>query len=85
MILRIIVAQVTTQFDVLLEQRLLQYEARLRIEDVVAAATGLSLRMLGASALDREASVRPKTMLMDDLFHPLKPPWIIRVVIRKIK
>jgi len=49
--------------------------------------------MLGASALDGEAgvrpkaaldgetSVRPKAMLINDLFHTLEPPWIMGVVI----
>jgi len=50
------------------------------IKEVAAAATGLSLRMLGARALGREAPLRPKATLTDDLFHFLKPPWIIGVV-----
>jgi len=52
---------------------------------VAAAATGLSLRTLGARALGREAPLGPKAMLTDDLFHSLKPPQINGVVIREIK
>ena len=53
---------------------------------MVTATGGLSLLgMLVASALGREASLGPKTMLMDNLFHALKPSQIIGVVIWEIK
>ncbi len=53
---------------------------------MVTATGGLSLLgMLVASALGREASLRPKTVLTDNLFHALKPLQIIGVVIWEIK
>ena len=55
---------------------------------MVAATAGLSIRgfgVLGASALGREASLGPKPALTDNMFHPLKPPWIPRVVIKEIE
>ncbi len=64
-----------TRFDILLEQRLLRHEIRLGVKEMAIAATGLFLRMLGASALDREA------MLTNDVFHTLESPQIIGVVI----
>jgi hypothetical protein len=70
---------------VLLEQRLLRSEIGLRIKEMATAATGLSLRTLGASALDREAALGPKAMLANDLLHTLEKPWIIGVIIWKIK
>jgi len=57
----------------------------LYVKEVAAAATGLSLRTLGARALSREALFGPKTTLADDLFHPLKPSQIIGVVIWEIE
>jgi len=52
----------------------------------VIAASGLSLLgMLVASAIGREASLRPKTVLVDNLFHALEPPQIIGVVIWEIE
>ena len=69
----------------LLEQGLLGCKIRLSVKDMATTATGWSLRTLGASTLDREASLGPKAALMDDLFHTLEPPWIIGVVSRKIK
>ena len=71
-IFRIVVAQMAARFDVLLEQRLLRFEVGLGVEEVATATTGLSLRTLGASALDREATLRPETALTDYLFHPLE-------------
>jgi hypothetical protein len=76
---------VATRIDVLLEQGLLRCEIQLGVKEMVTTTTGWSLRMLGASTLDREASLGPKAVLTDDLFHPLEPPQIIRVVIRKVK
>jgi len=49
------------------------------------ATTGLSLRMLGASALDREASLRPKATLVDNLFHTLEPPQMRGVVFWEVE
>jgi hypothetical protein len=57
----------------------------LGVKKVLTVATGLSLRTLGARALDREASLRPKAALADNVFHTLEPPQIIGVVIWKIK
>jgi hypothetical protein len=57
----------------------------LSVKKVPTVATGLSLRMLGARALDREAPLGPKATLVDNVFHTLEPPWIIGVVIWKIK
>ena len=48
------------------------------------AATGLSLRTL-AAALSREASIRPEATLTDNVLHSLEPPWIMGVVIWKVK
>jgi hypothetical protein len=78
MVLGIEVTQVTTRFDILLEKGLLRHEVGLSVKDMATAATGLSLtsRTLGASALDREASLGPKAMLTDDVFHALEPPRI---------
>jgi hypothetical protein len=59
---------VATQFDILLEKGLLQCKFRLGVKDVVAAITGWSIRTLGPSTLNREAFLRPKAMLTDDLF-----------------
>src|SRR6266849_10368976 len=53
-VLGIIITQVTTRFDIFLELRFLRYEVGLCVKDVMAAASGLSLRMLVASALDRK-------------------------------
>ena len=75
----------TTRFDMLLEQGLLQCEIGLGVKEMAATTAGQSLRALGASALDREAALRPKPTLTDDLFHTLKPPQIFGVVIWKIK
>lgn len=52
---------------------------------MTAATVGLSLRTLGARALNREAILGPKAVLMNDLFHALEPPWIFGVVLGKIK
>jgi len=52
---------------------------------MAAATAGLSLRMLRASALDREAQGWPKSALVDNLLHTLKPPWIMRMVIWEIE
>jgi hypothetical protein len=57
----------------------------LGVKKVLTAATGLSLRMLGAKALDREAPLGPKATLANNVFHTLEPPQIIGVVIWKIK
>jgi hypothetical protein len=46
---------------------------------VIIAVAGLSLRMLGASILNRMALFRPKAILMDNLFYILKPSWITGV------
>jgi hypothetical protein len=89
MVLGIVITQMTTRFDILLEQGLLWYEIVLSVKEMATAATasGLSLtgRTLGASALGREASLGPKATLTNDLFHALEPPWIRGVVIWKIK
>ena len=76
-----------TRFNVLLEERFLQCEVMLSVKEMPTATTGLSLtcRMLGASALGREARLRPKAMLMDDTFHALEPPQIRGVIIWKVK
>ena len=81
----IVITQMPTRFNVFLKQRLLHFEVKLRVKDVTTAATGLSLRMLGASALDREAPLGPKAALANNLFHTLEPPRIIGVVIWKVK
>jgi hypothetical protein len=52
---------------------------------MVTAAAGLSLRTLGASALDGEASLGPKATLVNNMFHALEPPQIIGVIIWKVK
>ena len=52
---------------------------------MATTTTGLSLRTLGASALNRMATLRPKATLMDNLLHALEPPWIIGMVVWKIK
>jgi hypothetical protein len=85
MIFGIEVAQVAARFDILLEQRLLRHEIGLGVKEVATAATGLSLRTLGASALDREAALGPKAALANDVFHTLEPPRIIGVVVWKVK
>jgi hypothetical protein len=41
--------------------------------------------MLGASAFDEEAGIRPKAALVSNLFYTLKPPWIMGVVIWKVE
>jgi len=56
----------------------------LGIEEVAAATSSLSLRML-ASTVDREASIGPKATLVNDLSHTLEPPWIMGVVIWEVK
>ena len=68
----------------LLEQQLLHCEIMLGIEEVAAATSSLSLRML-ASTVDREASIGPKATLVNDLSHTLEPLWIIGVVIWEVK
>ena len=85
MIFWIEVAQVTTRFDVLLEQWFLRHEVSLSEEKMATAATGLSLRTLVASTFNRESRLGPKAMLTDYLFHSLKPPQIMGVVIWEIK
>ena len=69
----------------LLEKGLLRCSVGLGVKDVAAATTCWSVRTLGPSTLDREASLGPKAMLTDDLFHAFEPPWIVGVIIRKIK
>ena len=73
------------RFDMLLEHWLLRYKVRLQEKKMPATAIGRSLRMLRASALDKKSTLGPKFMLADDLLHPLKPPWILGVVVQKIK
>ena len=85
MIFWIEVAQVTTRFDVLLKQWFLRHEVSLSEEKMATAATGLSLRTLVASTFNRESRLGPKATLTDYLFHSLKPPWIMGVVIWEIK
>ena len=51
----------------------------------MAAAAGLSLRMLGASTVSREAPFRLKAVLANDVLHTFKPPRIGGVVIWKVK
>jgi len=85
MILRIIVTQMATRLDMLLEHWLLRREIGLGVKDVVTATPSLSLRTLGASTLDRKVTVGPKAALADYLFHSLEPPQITRVVIWKIE
>jgi hypothetical protein len=72
---------VAARIDVLLKQGLLRCEIQLGVKEMATITTGWSLRTLRASTLDREASLRLKAALTDDLFHPLKPPQIIGVVI----
>jgi hypothetical protein len=71
----------------LLDKGLLQQKVGLSVKEVATAANGLSLtgRMREARALSRKASLGPKTVLADDLFHALKPPRIRGVIIWKIK
>jgi hypothetical protein len=52
-----------------LEQRLLRHEIGLRVEEMATATAGLSPRTLWASALDREASLRSKPALADNLVN----------------
>src|SRR6266436_4712997 len=52
---------------------------------MVTATTGLSLRMLGASTLDRKAHLRPKAVLADNLFHTLEPPQKSGVVFWEVE
>jgi preprotein translocase subunit SecY len=55
---------------------------------VIASITASGLFLLStlvASAVGREASLGPKTVLMDNLFHGLEPSQIIGVVIWEIK
>ena len=52
---------------------------------MVTATTGLSLRTLGASTLDRKAHLRPKAALMDNLFHTLEPPQKSGVVFWEVE
>jgi len=85
MVFGIVITQMSTRFNVFLEHWLLQFEIRLGVKDVTTAATGRSLRMLGASALDRKAPLRPKSALTDNLLHTLEPPRIIGMVIWKVK
>jgi hypothetical protein len=85
MVFGIEVTQMAARFNVLLEQRLLRYEIGLRVKEMATAATGLSLRTLGASALNREAALGPKATLANDLLHTLEKPRIIGVIIWKIK
>ena len=75
------------RFDVLLEQRLLRDEIRLAKKNMAAAATcaGLPLRTLQSCALDRETPLGPEAALANNLLHPLKPPRIFGMVLRKIK
>jgi hypothetical protein len=80
-VLGIIVAQVATRYDVLLEEWLLRCEIVLSVKEMPTATAGLSFRTLGASALNREATFRPKAALADNLLHALEPPRITRVVI----
>jgi hypothetical protein len=86
-ILRIIITQMAARFNVLLEERFLRCEVVLSVKEMPTATTGLSLtcRTLGASALGREASLRPKAVLTDDTFHALEPPRIRGVIIWKVK
>ncbi len=85
MILGIIVAQMATRGDILLKHQLLRREIGLRVEEMVTTTTGLSLRMLRASTLGREASQRPKATLADNLFHSLEPPQISGVVFWEVE
>jgi len=85
-ILRIEVAQMAMRLNILLEQWFLRCKIGLGVKQMATAASGLSL--LGtstASAIGKEASLRPKTVLVDNLFHALEPPQIIGVVIWEIE
>ena len=70
-----------------LEKQFLRCEVMLSVKEMPTATTGLSLtcKTLGASALSREVSLRPKAMLTDDTFHALEPPQIRGVIIWKVK
>ena len=68
----------------LLEKGLLRCEVGLGVKDMVAATMGWSVRTLGPSTLNREAPLRPKAALTNDLFHTFEPPQIIGVIIWKI-
>ena len=85
MILRVKVTYMAARLDVLLEQRFLRCEVGLSVEKMPTAATGRSLRTLGARALDREAALGPKAALADDALHTLEPPRECGVVIGKIE
>jgi len=85
MVFGIVITQMSTRFNVFLEHWLLQFEIGLGVKDVTTAATGLSLRTLGASTLNRKAPLGPKSALTDNLLHTLEPPQIIGVVIWKVK
>ena len=52
---------------------------------MATATAGLSLGMLGASALDGEACLGPKPALTDNVLHTFKPPRIVGVVIWEIE
>jgi hypothetical protein len=73
------------KFDVLLEHWPLQCKIRLGIEKVAIAAPSLSLRMLRANTLDKEPALRPKAMLVDNMFHTFEPPQIMGMVVWKIE
>ena len=79
------IAQVAARLDMFLEQRLLQCEVRLRVENVATATAGLSVRTLGASTLNGEACLGPKPTLTDNVLHTFKPPQIVGVVIWEIE
>ena len=78
------VTKVTTRFDNLLKQRLLRSEIELGVKNMVAAAINLLFGIL-ALAVGREISLGPKAVLANNVFHPLEPSQILRVVIGKIK
>jgi hypothetical protein len=79
------VAQMATQFDMLLELRLLRDEVGLGEKDMLAATTGRPLRVFDTSAFNRESTLGPKAMLVNDLFHPFEPLGKTRVVIGEIE
>ena len=84
MVFWIKVTKVTTRFDNLFKQRLLRSEIGLGVKNMVAAAINLLFGIL-AVAVGREIALGPKAVLANNVFHPLEPSRILRVVIRKIK
>jgi hypothetical protein len=69
----------------LLEQWFLSHEIGLGVKEMAAATTAPLLGTIGTTALSRETPLGPQATLADDALHPLEPPRIMGVVIRKIE